>query len=143
MKKWMKMRTALIGIVLISGGTGAYLYSQKNEPVVAKAVNSNSSKIKEETIENESSSNSNIPTDSTEKVEELSVIDQFIQMKNDESTLQVSLEDKIKTEDDRFNTNIVVNQKDIYEAFEMDGLNVGNLFYNGNPGASNPLFLYR
>lgn len=114
------MGTALIGIVLISGGTGAYLYSQINEPVVAKAVNSNFSTIKEEAIGNESSSNSNIPTNSTEKVEELSVIDQFIQMKNDESTLQVSLEDKIKTEDDRFNTNIVVNQKDIYEAFEMD-----------------------
>ncbi|MCD5003696.1 hypothetical protein IV487_14620 [Enterococcus saccharolyticus] len=140
MKKWMKMGTALIGIVLISGGTGAYLYSQINEPVVAKAVNSNFSTIKEEAIENESSSNSNISTDSTEKVEELSVIDQFIQMKNDESTLQVSLEDKIKTEDDRFNTNIVVNQQDIYEAFEMDGLNVGTLFYNGNPSASNPFF---
>lgn len=140
MKKWMKMGTALIGIVLISGGTGTYLYSQINEPVTAKAVNSNSSTIKEEAIENESSSNSNIPTNSTEKVEELSVIDQFIQMKNDESTLQVSLEDKIKTEDDRFNTNIVVNQKDIYEAFEMDGLNVGTLFYNGNPSASNPFF---
>ena len=136
----MKMGTALIGIVLISGGTGTYLYSQINEPVTAKAVNSNSSTIKEEAIENESSSNSNIPTNSTEKVEELSVIDQFIQMKNDESTLQVSLEDKIKTEDDRFNTNIVVNQKDIYEAFEMDGLNVGTLFYNGNPSASNPFF---
>lgn len=140
MKKWMKTGTALIGIALISGGTGAYLYSQINEPVTAKAVNSNFSTIKEEAIENESSSNSNIPTDSTEKVEELSVIDQFIQMKNDESTLQVSLEDKIKTEDDRFNTNIVVNQQDIYEAFEMDGLNVGTLFYNGNPSASNPFF---
>lgn len=142
MKKWLKMGVALVGIAMISGGTGAYLYSQIKEPVVAKAVNSNSSTIKEEAIENESSSNSNIPTASTEKVEELSVIDQFIQMKNDESTFQVSLEDKIKTEDDRFNTNIVVNQQDIYEAFEMDGLNVGTLFYNGNPSASNP-FLYR
>ncbi|GEB30314.1 Uncharacterised protein [Enterococcus casseliflavus] len=140
MKKWLKMGVALVGIAIISGGTGAYLYSQIKEPVVAKAVNSNSSTIKEEAIENESSSNSNIPTASTEKVEELSVIDQFIQMKNDESTFQVSLEDKIKTEDDRFNTNIVVNQQDIYEAFEMDGLNVGTLFYNGNPSASNPFF---
>ncbi|EOS7751669.1 hypothetical protein E5K31_RS12730 [Enterococcus hirae] len=140
MKKWLKMGVALVGIAIISGGTGAYLYSQIKEPVVAKAVNSNSSTIKEESIENESSSNSNIPTASTEKVEELSVIDQFIQMKNDESTFQVSLEDKIKTEDDRFNTNIVVNQQDIYEAFEMDGLNVGTLFYNGNPSASNPFF---
>ncbi|EMF0172330.1 hypothetical protein ACYRCD_000408 [Enterococcus hirae] len=140
MKKWLKMGVALVGIAIISGGTGAYLYSQIKEPVVAKAVNSNSSTIKEESIENESSSNSNIPTASTEKVEELSVIDQFIQMKNDESTFQVSLEDKIKTEDDRFNTNIVVNQQDIYEAFEMDGLNVDTLFYNGNPSASNPFF---
>lgn len=140
MKKWLKMGVALVGIAIISGGTGAYLYSQIKEPVVAKAVNSNSSTIKEEAIENESSSNSNIPTASTQKVEELSVIDQFIQMKNDESTFQVSLEDKIKTEDDRFNTNIVVNQQDIYEAFEMDGLNVGTLFYNGNPSASNPFF---
>lgn len=140
MKKWMKIGTALIGIVLISGGTGAYLYSQINEPVVAKAVNSNFSTIKEEAIEIEGSSNSNIPTNSTEKVEELSVIDEFKQLKNDESTFQVSLEDKIKTEDDRFNTNIVVNQQDIYEAFEMDGLNVGTLFYNGNPSASNPFF---
>lgn len=140
MKKWMKMGTALIGIVLISGGTGAYLYSQINEPVTAKAVNSNSSTIKEEAIENESSSNSNIPTDSTEKVEELSAIDEFKQLQNDESHSEVSLEDKIKIEDDRFNTNIVVNQQDIYEAFEMDGLNVGTLFYNGNPSASNPFF---
>ncbi|EOZ5808185.1 type ISP restriction/modification enzyme [Enterococcus hirae] len=140
MKKWMKIGTALIGIVLISSGTGAYLYSQINEPVVAKAVNSNISTIKEEAIEIESSSNSNISTDSTEEVEELSVIDEFKQLKNDESTFQVSLEDKIKTEDDRFNTNIVVNQQDIYEAFEMDGLNVGTLFYNGNPSASNPFF---
>lgn len=140
MKKWLKMGVALVGIAIISGGTGAYLYSQIKEPVVAKAVNSNSSTIKEEDIENESSSNSNIPTASTEKVEELSAINQFIQMKNDESTFQVSLEDKIKTEADRFNTNIVVNQQDIYEAFEMDGLNVGTLFYNGNPSASNPFF---
>ncbi|HHA4382526.1 TPA: hypothetical protein ACOBT1_000590 [Enterococcus faecium] len=140
MKKWMKMGTALIGIVLISGGTGAYLYSQINEPVTAKAVNSNSSTIKEEPIENESSFNSNISIDSTEKVEELSAIDQFKQLQNDESHSEVSLEDKIKTEDDRFNTNIVVNQQDIYEAFEMDGLNVGTLFYNGNPSASNPFF---
>lgn len=140
MKKWMKMGTALIGIVLISGGTGAYLYSQINEPVVAKAVNSNFSTIKEEAIENEGSSNSNIPTNSTEKVEELSVIDEFKQLKNDESNSQILLENKIKTEDDRFNTNIVVNQQDIYEAFEMDGLNVGTLFYNGNPSASNPFF---
>lgn len=140
MKKWMKIGTALIGIVLISSGTGAYLYSQINEPVVAKAVNSNISTIKEEAIEIESSSNSNISTDSTEEVEELSVIDEFKQLKNDESTFQVSLEDKIKTEDDRFNTNIVVNQQDIYEVFEMDGLNVGTLFYNGNPSASNPFF---
>lgn len=140
MKKWMKMGTALIGIVLISGGTGAYLYSQINEPVVAKAVNSNFSTIKEEAIEIESSSNSNISTDSTEEVEELSVIDEFKQLKNDESNSQILLENKIKTEDDRFNTNIVVNQQDIYEAFEMDGLNVGTLFYNGNPSASNPFF---
>jgi hypothetical protein len=140
MKNWMKMGIALIGIALISGGTGAYLYSQINEPVTAKAVNSNSSTLKEEPIENESSSNSNILTDSTEEVEELSAIDQFIKMKNDESHSEVSLEDKIKTEDGRFNTNIVVNQQDIYEAFEMDGLHVGTLFYNGNPSASNPLF---
>ncbi|AKX85921.1 hypothetical protein LIU_01715 [Enterococcus durans] len=140
MKKWMKIGTALIGIVLISGGTGAYLYSQINEPVVAKAVNSNISTIKEEAIEIESSSNSNISTDSTEEVEELSVIDEFKQLKNDESNSQILLENKIKTEDDRFNTNIVVNQQDIYEAFEMDGLNVGTLFYNGNPSASNPFF---
>ncbi|KAF1302215.1 hypothetical protein [Candidatus Enterococcus willemsii] len=140
MKKWMKMGTALIGIALISGGTGAYLYSQINEPVTAKAVNSNSSTIKEEAIENESSSNSNISTDSTEEVEELSVIDEFKQLKNDESHSEVSSEDKIKTEDDRFNTTIVVNQQDIYEAFEMDGLNVGTVFYNGNPSASNPFF---
>lgn len=140
MKKWMKMGTALIGIVLISGGTGAYLYSQINEPVTAKAVNSNSSTIKEEPIENESSFNSNISIDSTEKVEELSAIDEFKQLQNDESHSEVSLEDKIKIDDDRFNTNIVVNQQDIYEAFEMDGLNVGTLFYNGNPSASNPFF---
>lgn len=70
MKKWMKMGTALIGIVLISGGTGAYLYSQIKEPVVAKAVNSNSSTIKEKPIENESSFNSNISIDSTEKVDD-------------------------------------------------------------------------
>lgn len=140
MKKWMKMGTALIGIVLISGGTGAYLYSQINEHVTAKAVNSNSSTIKEETIENESSFNSNISIDSTEKVEELSAIDEFKQLQNDESHSEVSLEDKIKIDDDRFNTNIVVNQQDIYEAFDMDGLNVGTLFYNGNPSASNPFF---
>lgn len=140
MKKWMKMGTALIGIVLISGGTGAYLYSQIKEPVVAKAVNSNSSTIKEKPIENESSFNSNISIDSTEKVEELSAIDEFKQLQNDESHSEVSLEDKIKIDDDRFNTNIVVNQQDIYEAFEMDGLNVGTLFYNGNPSASNPFF---
>ena len=134
------MGLAVIGIILASGVAGAYLYSQINEPVTVKAVNSNSSTIKEEPIENESSSNSNISTDSTEEVEELSAIDEFKQLKNDESIFQVSLEDKIKTEDDRFNTNIVVNQKDIYEAFEMDGLNVGTLFYNGNPSASNPFF---
>lgn len=141
MKKWMKMGTALIGIVLISGGTEAYLYSQIKEPVVAKAVNSNSSTIKEKPIENESSFNSNISIDSTEKVEELSAIDEFKQLQNDESHSEVSLEDKIKIDDDRFNTNIVVNQQDIYEAFEMDGLNVGTLFYNGNPSASNPFFI--
>lgn len=140
MKKWLKMGVALVGIAIISGGTGAYLYSQIKEPVVAKAVNSNSSTIKEEAIENESSSNSNIPTASTEKVEELSAIDEFKQLQNDESHSEVSLEDKIKIDDDRFNTNIVVNQQDIYEAFEMDGLNVGTLFYNGNPSASNPFF---
>ena len=140
MKNWIKMGLAVIGIILASGVAGAYLYSQINEPVTVKAVNSNSSTIKEEPIENESSSNSNISTDSTEEVEELSAIDEFKQLKNDESIFQVSLEDKIKTEDDRFNTNIVVNQKDIYEAFEMDGLNVGTLFYNGNPSASNPFF---
>ncbi|HBK5879890.1 TPA: hypothetical protein LLD86_002491 [Enterococcus faecium] len=134
------MGLAVIGIIVASGVAGAYLYSQINEPVTVKAVNSNSSTIKEEPIENESSSNSNISTDSTEEVEELSAIDEFKQLKNDESIFQVSLEDKIKTEDDRFNTNIVVNQKDIYEAFEMDGLNVGTLFYNGNPSASNPFF---
>ncbi|ELB19861.1 TPA: hypothetical protein QFR36_000564 [Enterococcus faecium] len=140
MKNWIKMGLAVIGIIVASGVAGAYLYSQINEPVTVKAVNSNSSTIKEEPIENESSSNSNISTDSTEEVEELSAIDEFKQLKNDESIFQVSLEDKIKTEDDRFNTNIVVNQKDIYEAFEMDGLNVGTLFYNGNPSASNPFF---
>lgn len=140
MKKWLKMGVALVGIAIISGGTGACLYSQIKEPVVAKAVNSNSSTIKEEAIENESSSNSNIPTASTEKVEELSAIDEFKQLQNDESHSEVSLEDKIKIDDDRFNTNIVVNQQDIYEAFEMDGLNVGTLFYNGNPSASNPFF---
>lgn len=134
------MGLAVIGIIVVSGVAGAYLYSQINEPVTVKAVNSNSSTIKEEPIENESSSNSNISTDSTEEVEELSAIDEFKQLKNDESIFRVSLEDKIKTEDDRFNTNIVVNQKDIYEAFEMDGLNVGTLFYNGNPSASNPFF---
>lgn len=140
MKNWIKMGLAVIGIIVASGVAGAYLYLQINEPVTVKAVNSNSSTIKEEPIENESSSNSNISTDSTEEVEELSAIDEFKQLKNDESIFQVSLEDKIKTEDDRFNTNIVVNQKDIYEAFEMDGLNVGTLFYNGNPSASNPFF---
>lgn len=140
MKNWIKMGLAVIGIIVASGVAGAYLYSQINEPVTVKAVNSNSLTIKEEPIENESSSNSNISTDSTEEVEELSAIDEFKQLKNDESIFQVSLEDKIKTEDDRFNTNIVVNQKDIYEAFEMDGLNVGTLFYNGNPSASNPFF---
>ncbi|ATF71505.1 hypothetical protein [Enterococcus sp. FDAARGOS_375] len=140
MKKWLKMGVALVGIAIISGGTGAYLYSQIKEPVVAKAVNSNSSTIKEKPIENESSFNSNISIDSTEKVEELSAIDEFKQLQNDESHSEVSLEDKIKIDDDRFNTNIVVNQQDIYEAFEMDGLNVGTLFYNGNPSASNPFF---
>lgn len=140
MKNWMKTGTALIGIALISGGTGAYLYSQIKEPVTAKAVNSNSSTIKEESIENESSFNSNISIDSTERVEELSAIDQFKQLENDESHSEVSLEDKVKREDSRFNTNIVVEQKDIYEAFEMDGLNVGTIFYNGNPSASNPFF---
>lgn len=134
------MGLAVIGIILASGVAGAYLYSQINEPVTVKAVNSNSSTIKEEAIENESSSNSNILTNSTEKVEELSAIDEFKQLQNDESHSEVSLEDKIKIDDDRFNTNIVVNQQDIYEAFEMDGLNVGTLFYNGNPSASNPFF---
>ncbi|MGC3548232.1 hypothetical protein [Enterococcus faecium] len=140
MKNWIKMGLAVIGIIVASGVAGAYLYSQINEPVTVKAVNSNSSTIKEETSQDESSSDSNIATNSTEKIEEVSVIDEFKQLKNDESTFQVSLEDKIKTEDDRFNTNIVVNQKDIYEAFEMDGLSVGTLFYNGNPSASNPFF---
>lgn len=134
------MGVALVGIVIISGGAGAYLYSQIKEPVKAKAVNYSSTTIPKETSQDESSSDSNIATNSTEKIEEVSVIDEFKQLKNDESTFQVSLEDKIKTEDDRFNTNIVVNQKDIYEAFEMDGLNVGTLFYNGNPSASNPFF---
>lgn len=140
MKNWIKMGVALVGIVIISGGAGAYLYSQIKEPVKAKAVNYSSTTIPKETSQDESSSDSNIATNSTEKIEEVSVIDEFKQLKNDESTFQVSLEDKIKTEDGRFNTNIVVNQKDIYEAFEMDGLNVGTLFYNGNPSASNPFF---
>ncbi len=133
------MGVALVGIVIISGGAGAYLYSQVKEPVKAKALNSSVSTATEEST-NESSSNSNISTDSTEKVEELSVIDEFKQLKNDESNSQVLLDNKIKTEDARFNTNIVVNQQDIYEAFEMDGLNVGTLFYNGSPSASNPFF---
>lgn len=140
MKNWIKMGVALVGIVIISGGAGAYLYSQIKEPVKAKAVNYSSTTIQKETSQDESSSDSNIATNSTEKIEKVSVIDEFKQLKNDESTFQVSLEDKIKTEDERFNTNIVVNQKDIYEAFEMDGLNVGTLFYNGNPSASNPFF---
>lgn len=140
MKKWMKMGTILIGISLISGGAGAYLYSQVNEPVTAKAVNNNSSITKEVISESDNSSDSNTVTESTERVEELSAIDQFKQLKNDESNFQVLLEDKIKIEDARFNTNIVVKQKDIYEAFEMDGLSVGTLFYNGNPSASNPFF---
>ncbi|MDT2481114.1 hypothetical protein P7D59_19520 [Enterococcus avium] len=139
MKNWIKMGVALVGIVIISGGAGAYLYSQVKEPVKAKALNSSVSTATEEST-NESSSNSNISTDSTEKVEELSVIDEFKQLKNDESNSQVLLDNKIKTEDARFNTNIVVNQQDIYEAFEMDGLNVGTLFYNGSPSASNPFF---
>lgn len=140
MKNWIKMGVALVGIVIISGGAGAYLYSQIKEPVEAKAVNNSSTTIQKETSQDESSSNSNISTDSTEEVEELSAIDEFKQLQNDESHSEVSLEDKIKIEDDRFNTNIVVNQKDIYEAFEMDGLNVGTLFYNGSPSASNPFF---
>ncbi|EGO2738471.1 MULTISPECIES: hypothetical protein [Enterococcus] len=140
MKNWLKMGVALVSIMIISGVTGAYLYSQVKEPVKVKAISSSSSTIKEETGQDESTSDSNTATNSTEKIEEVSVIDEFKQLKNDESTFQVSLEDKIKTEDDRFNTNIVVNQKDIYEAFEMDGLNVGTLFYNGNPSASNPFF---
>lgn len=137
MKKWIKMGVSLAGIVLISGGAGAYFYSQIKEPVKAKAVNSSISTTEESITE--SSSTSNTSTESTEK-EELSAVDNFKQLKNDESKFQVSLEDKIKTEDDRFHTNIVVNQKDIYEAFELDGLSVGTLFYNGNPSASNPFF---
>ncbi|HHD1571931.1 TPA: hypothetical protein ACN1ND_002443 [Enterococcus faecalis] len=140
MKKWIKMGVALVGIAIISGVTGAYLYSQIKEPVKVKAASSSSSTIKEESLENESSSINSISAESNEKVEELSVIDEFKQLKNDESNSQVLLENKIKKEDDRFNTNIVVNQQDIYEAFEMDGLNVGTLFYNGNPSASNPFF---
>lgn len=140
MKKWIKMGVALVGIAIISGVTGAYLYSQIKEPVKVKAVSSSSSTIKEESLENESSSINSISAEPNEKVEELSVIDEFKQLKNDESNSQVLLENKIKKEDDRFNTNIVVNQQDIYEAFEMDGLNVGTLFYNGNPSASNPFF---
>ncbi|GGC94136.1 hypothetical protein [Enterococcus wangshanyuanii] len=140
MKKWIKMGVALVGIAIISGVTGAYLYSQIKEPVKVKAVSSSSSTIKEESLENESSSINSISAEPNEKVEELSVIDEFKQLKNDESNSQVLLENKIKKEDDRFNTNIVVNQQDIYEAFEMDGLNVGTLFYNWNPSASNPFF---
>ncbi|EIB6519674.1 hypothetical protein K9D97_002261 [Enterococcus faecalis] len=140
MKKWIKMGVALVGIAIISGVTGAYLYSQIKEPVKVKAVSSSSSTIKEESLENESSSINSISAEPNEKVEELSVIDEFKQLKNDESNSQVLLENKMKKKDDRFNTNIVVNQQDIYEAFEMDGLNVGTLFYNGNPSASNPFF---
>lgn len=139
MKNWIKMGVALVGIVIISGGAGAYLYSQVKEPVKAKALNSSVSTATEEST-NESSSTSNTSTESTEKVEELSAVDKFKQLKNDESKFQVSVEDKIKKEEDRFHTNIVKNQQDIYEAFEMDGLNVGTLFYNGNPSASNPFF---
>lgn len=140
MKNWIQKGVALVGIVIISGGAGAYLYSQVKEPVKAKAVSSSSSTITEESIEDESSSINSISEEPNEKVEELSIVDKFKQLKNNESKFQVLLEGKIKTEDDRFNTNIVVKQKDIYEAFEMDGLSVGTLFYNGKPSASNPFF---
>ncbi|EGO5849073.1 TPA: hypothetical protein IUW29_001424 [Enterococcus faecalis] len=140
MKNWIKKGVALVGIVIISGGAGAYLYSQVNEPVKAKAVSSSSSTITEESIEDEGSSINSISAEPNEKVVELSIVDKFKQLKNNESKFQVLLEGKIKTEDDRFNTNIVVKQKDIYEAFEMDGLSVGTLFYNGKPSASNPFF---
>lgn len=123
----------LVAIIFI-----AFKMGQKTQVNEAKDINSNE-EVSVASKETEASSSKALETEISEEVIEDDVLQEFKNLKNDESKSKVSIDNKIDYQsEDIFHTNVLVSAKGMYEQFDRDGEKFSLLYYS--PDATIPFF---
>ncbi|HBC4463569.1 hypothetical protein P0E52_03155 [Enterococcus faecalis] len=126
--------TCVLAIIIFT----AFKAGQKTQVNEAKNINS-SVEVSVSNNETTESSSKTLETEIYNEVKEDDVLEEFKNLKNDESKSKVSKDNKIDyLSENIFHTNVLVSAKGMYEQFDRDGEKFSLLYYS--PDATIPFF---